>query len=293
MTTSQVSAEVADRVMTVTLDRPDRLNALTVDALHELVAALDRADADDDVRAVVVTGRGRAFCAGADLSAGDDAFDPSRVTGGEVAAGDVGRDGGGMLALRIFASTKPVIGAINGPAVGGGASMTLPMDVRLASTTATYTFPYVQRGIVPEGCASWFLPRVVGIATAQEWVLTGRRVTADEALARGLVSSLHEPDDLLPAAYGLAADITRRTSPVSVAMSRQMLWRMLDAPHPVLAHEVESRALSSRGAAADVREGVGSFLERRPPVFTDRVSDDMPDDYPWWTDPPFTPRRTP
>jgi enoyl-CoA hydratase/carnithine racemase len=277
-----IAVDVADQVMTITLDRPESLNALTPAMLAELLAVFDRADADDDVRVVIVTGRGRAFCAGADMSAGAESF-----TRGNDGTGSAIRDGGGVLALRIFASSKPVIGAINGAAVGGGASMTLPMDIRLASTATRFGFVYVRRGIIPDGCASWFLPRIVGVATALEWTLTGRMVGADEAARLGLVRSVHEPDDLLPAAYAIAGEIAARAPAVSVALTRHLMWRMLGAPHPMAAHEVESLGIRARAASADATEGVTAFLQKRDPHFTDRVSDGMPSFFPWWDEAEF------
>jgi enoyl-CoA hydratase/carnithine racemase len=282
---TQIAYDVADRIATVTLDRPDQLNAFTGRMMHELLDALDRVDSDDGVRALVVTGRGRGFCAGADLSAGAEAF--SR--GGSDIETDVGvpRDGGGLITLRIFRSTKPVIAAINGPAVGIGITMTLAMDLRLASEQARMGFVFARRGIVPEACSSWFLPRLVGMQQAAEWVYTGRVFDADEALAGGLVRSVHPPDELLPAAYALAAEIADHTAPVSVALSRQMLWRLLGADHPMAAHRADSRGILLRGRSADVAEGVSSFLEKRPATFTDRVSDGLPDLFPGWADPEF------
>jgi enoyl-CoA hydratase/carnithine racemase len=290
---AHVSCSVADHVLTITLDRPERLNAFTGRMAAELIAAFDRADADDNVRAVVVTGAGRGFCAGADLAAGGSTFDYDRRAAArdDGPAADRDRDRGGLVALRIFESTKPVIGAINGPAVGVGATMTLPMDVRLASATARFGFVFARRGIVPEAASSWFLPRVVGISRAMEWVTTGRVFDADEALDGGLVRSVHAPDDLLPAARALAAEIVENTAPVSVALARQMMWRMLGADHPLEAHRVDSRAIIERGRSADAAEGVGAFLEKRPARFPDRVSADMPAFYPWWPDRPWTPLR--
>ena len=282
----EIAYEVADGVLPITLDRPDALNAFTARMMHELLDALDRADADDDVRVVVMTGRGRGFCAGADLSAGGSTFD-SRTSGKEVGV-DAGRDGGGRVSLRIYELTKPIIAAINGPAVGVGITMTLPMDVRLVSETAKIGFVFARRGIVPEAASSWFLPRVVGISKAMEWVATGRVFPATEALEGGLVRSVHPPDELLPAAYALAREIADNTAPVSVALSRQMLWRMLAADHPMEAHKVDSRAITSRGQSEDVVEGVSSFLEKRPARFPMKVSDGMPDFYPWWEDRPFS-----
>jgi enoyl-CoA hydratase/carnithine racemase len=261
--------DVADGVATITFSRPDVLNAFRAATMREFLAALDQADADDDVRAVVVTGEGRAFCAGADISRGAQAFKPTESAERKEAP----RDGGGILALRIHALKKPIIGAINGPSVGMGATMTLPMDLRLASVKARFAFPFTRRGIIPEGCSSWFLPRVVGIGAATDWMLTGRLVEVEEALATGLVRSVHEPDDLLPAAYSVAREISDHTAPVSAAMTRQLLQRMLASSDPMDAHLAESRGLASRSRSDDAREGVASFLEKRAPNFPDRVSD--------------------
>lgn len=282
----QIRYEVADRVATLTLHRPDQLNAFTNTMMREMVAAFDLADADDDVRAVIVTGAGRAFCSGADLSSGGETF--SRGGSDVQTAVGVPRDGGGMVALRIFESTKPVIGAINGAAVGVGVTMTLPMDVRLASTDARFGFVFARRGIVPEAASSWFLPRLVGISRAAEWCYTGRLLPAAEALEGGLVRSLHEPDDLVPSARRLAAEIAEHAAPVSVALTRRMLWRMLGADHPMEAHRVDSRAIMVRGASRDAREGVTSFLEKRPAAFTDPVSEGLPDVFPDWDEPTFS-----
>ncbi|MGI9153597.1 MAG: crotonase/enoyl-CoA hydratase family protein, partial [Rubrivivax sp.] len=268
---------VDDGVATVTLNRPDKLNAFTAQMRDELIAAFDLTDADDAVRAVVITGAGRAFCAGADLAAGGNTFDhakrqdPRREAS---RAGDVYRDGGGQVTLRMFRSLKPVIGAINGAAVGIGATMQLPMDVRVASTQARFGFVFARRGITPEAASSWFLPRLVGMQTALEWCISGRVFDAEEALARGLVRSVHAPADLLGAAQGLAREMTRHSAPVSVALTRQLLWRMAGAVHPMDAHCLDSRAIQSRGQAQDVREGVGAFLEKREAVWPDLVSTD-------------------
>jgi enoyl-CoA hydratase/carnithine racemase len=277
----QIRYEVADRVLTVTLDRPDRLNAFTARMGDELIDAYSRADADDDVRVVVVTGAGRAFCAGADLGGGGATF--AYQDGAEH------RDNGGRVSLRLFESTKPVIVAFNGPAVGVGVTMTLPADIRLASTDARFGFVFARRGVVTEAASSWFLPRVVGISRAMEWAATGRVFPATEALAAGLVRSVHAPEDLLPAAYELAAEIVDNTAPVSVALIRQMMWRMLGADHPMAAHQVDSRAMEARGLSEDVKEGIGAFLEKRQAQFPEKVSTGMPEFYPWWPDRPFTP----
>jgi enoyl-CoA hydratase/carnithine racemase len=279
----QIRYDVADRVLTITLDRPERLNAWTPTMARELIAAFDAADAADDVRAVVVTGAGRGYCAGADLEAGGETFDWRERQSGD----DVPRDNGGEVALRIFAATKPVIAAVNGPAVGVGVTMTLPMDVRLAADDARFGFVFARRGIVPEACSSWFLPRIVGISRAMEWTATGRVFSAQEALAGGLVRSLHPGGDLLAAARELATEIADHAAPVSVALTRRMLWTMLGASHPMEAHRADSRAMFARGQSADAREGVTSFLEKRPAEFTDRVSDGLPEVFPGRQEPAY------
>ena len=289
------TCEIADDILTITLNRPDRLNAFTVQMMAELIAAFDEADANDGVRAVIVTGAGRAFCAGADLSAGAKTFDyaaradrPDRQGTPLQPDGEIDwshesvRDGGGRVSLRIFECLKPVIAAVNGPAVGIGATMLLPMDIRLASHAARFGFVFTRRGIVPEACSSWFLPRLVGISRALEWTYSGRVFEAQEALSGGLVRSLHQAEELLPAARALAREIADHAAPVSVALARQMMWRMLGADHPMEAHKVDSRALYARGRSADAREGVTSFLEKRRPSFGDKVSKDMPSVFPWW-----------
>lgn len=286
MSYSQILYEVEDRILTLTLNRPDRLNAFTQTMLEELVDALDRSDADDEIRAVIVTGAGRGFCAGADLESGGTTFDPKKRKD-RGPAQILRRDGGGLLTLRLYESRKPVIAAINGPAVGVGATMTLPMDIRLASEEARLGFVFCRRGLVPEACSSWFLPRLVGMQQAAEWVYSGRVFPAQEALAGGLVRSLHAPDELLPAARELAREIAEHSAPVSVALSRHMLWKMLGAEHPMDAHRVDSRGIYVLGQSADAREGVQSFLEKRPPKFTLSPSTDMPDYFPWWDEPTF------
>jgi enoyl-CoA hydratase/carnithine racemase len=282
MNYQEILYAVQDAVLTITLNRPDRLNAFTTRMMHELIDAFDRADADDAVRAIIVTGAGRGFCAGADLGSGGDTFN---FRGDEPI--EHHRDGGGRVTLRIFESKKPVIAAINGPAVGVGATMTLPMDVRLASSSAKMGFVFARRGIVPEACSSWFLPRLVGISRAMEWVATGRVLPAEEALAGGLVSRVVAPEALLDTARGLAREIADNTSAVSVALARQLLWRMLGADHPMEAHKVDSRCIYWAGQQADAREGVTSFLEKRPARFTLRPSRDMPPFYPWWPERKF------
>jgi enoyl-CoA hydratase/carnithine racemase len=278
----QIATDLADNVLTITLNRPDRLNAWTATMGRELMAAFDEADADDEVRAVIVTGAGRGFCAGADLASGGDTFDYRK----HEHAGPA-RDNGGELTLRIFDCTKPVIAAINGPAVGVGATMTLPMDVRLASEEARMGFVFARRGIIPEACSSWFLPRVVGISQAMEWVSTGRVFSAQEALEGGLVRSLHPAGELLDAARALAREIAENAAPVSVALARQLMWRMLGAEHPMLAHRADSRGMAARGQSADAVEGITAFLEKRPAQFPDRVSGGLPEVMPGWTTPAF------
>jgi len=281
--------DIDSGVATIHLHRPEKLNAFTPRMMADLMAAFDRTDSDDAVRCVIVTGSGRAFCAGADLSRGEasfDSMDGSDATGREL-PGAVRRDGGGRLALRIFNSLKPVIAAVNGPAVGVGATMLLPMDIRVASANARFGFVFARRGIAPEACSSWFLPRLVGPQQSLEWIFSGRIFEADEALQGGLIRSVHEPADLLPAARALALEIAVNSAPVSVALSRRMIWRMLAASHPMDAHRADSRAIQSRGASADAREGVASFLEKRPAVWPDKVSNGIPDVFPTWHEPHF------
>ena len=279
----EITLNIADGIAVLTLNRPEKLNAFTVTMMKEMIAAFDQTDADDSVRVVIVTGAGRAFCAGADLSAGPATFD-HRVTGDTPT---VRRDGGGKLTLRIFESLKPVIAAINGPAVGIGATMILPMDIRLASVDARLGFVFTRRGIVPEAASSWFLPRVVGINQALEWTFSGRVFPATEARDAGLVRSLHPPADLLPAAFELGREIADHTSAVSVATTRHLLWKMLGADHPMEAHKIDSRMIHDLGQSADAAEGVASFLEKRAAVFPGRPSTDMPDAFPWCDEPEF------
>jgi enoyl-CoA hydratase/carnithine racemase len=285
MSYEQIRYDVDGKLLTITLDRPEKLNAFTTKMMHELIDAFERADADDAVRAIIVTGAGRAFCAGADLSGGSGAFDHTTAT--KPLTIDEHRDGGGLVTLRIFESKKPVIAAINGPAVGVGITMTLPMDVRIAASEARMGFVFARRGIVPEACSSWFLPRIVGISRAAEWVYTGRVFDAAEALDAGLVSRVVGPDALLDTARTLAEEMSDATSAMSVALSRQLLWRMLGADHPMEAHKVDSRCIYWTGQSPDAHEGVASFLEKRPPRFTLRPSADMPPFFPWWQERPF------
>jgi enoyl-CoA hydratase/carnithine racemase len=291
-----ILTDTRDGLFTITLHRPDRMNAFTPQMMAEMIAAFDMADADDAVRAVIVTGAGKAFCAGADLGAGGATFDYAKRGGrwGEESPmredGSVDwthpgiRDGGGKLTLRIFACKKPVIGAINGAAVGIGATMQLPMDFRLASESARFGFVFARRGIVPEAASSWFLPRLVGIGQALEWCYSGRVFGAEEALKAGLVRNVHAADDLLPAARALAKELTAESAPVSIALTRNMMWRMMGAAHPMDAHHLDSRLIWSRGSSGDAAEGVASFLEKRTAIYPDSVVDDMPHFSPWMDD---------
>ncbi len=294
MAYQQIKYEVQDNILTITLNRPDKMNAFTHVMMDELIAAFDAADADDNVRAIIVTGAGRAFCAGADLSEGGATFDraarsdrktaPLRANGEVEWSDDAVRDGGGRVTLRIFKSLKPVIGAINGAAVGIGVTMQLPMDIRIASVDARFGFVFARRGIVPEAASSWFLPRIVGISQALEWCYSGRVFPAQEALAGRLVSKVVPADELITTARAIAREIVENAAPVSIALIRQQMWRMLGADDPMEAHKVDSRGIYSRGASSDVKEGVMSFLEKRPAHFKQTVSKDMPSYFPWWTE---------
>jgi len=279
--------EVSDRVLTITMNRPERLNAFNVRMQQEMMAAFDLADADDEVRAIIVTGAGRGFCAGADLEKGADTFNYDR-TGDTHKVGGVERDGGGLLTLRIYQCNKPVIAAVNGAAVGIGATMQLPMDVRIASTSARFGFVFSRRGIVPEACSTWFLPRLVGISQALEWAYSGRVFSAQEALDGGLVSRVVADEDLLPTARALAAEIAENTSALSCTLIRHMMWRLLGADHPMEAHKLDSRGVQALGRSGEAAEGVLSFLEKRPAAFPGKVSTDLPDYFPWWTEPEFS-----
>ncbi|HEB91633.1 MAG TPA: enoyl-CoA hydratase [Deltaproteobacteria bacterium] len=282
-----IRIEKAGGVAVVTLDRPERLNAFTMQMAQDWFTVLDDVDEDDDVRAVIVTGAGRGFCAGADLGGGAATFDPAKAAPPGDGKASEHRDEGGLLTLRIFRCRKPIIAAVNGPAVGVGVTSILPMDIRLASTKARFGFVFARRGVVPEACSSWFLPRVVGINQAMEWVATGRVFDAEEARAGGLVSEVLEPDALLPRARELAREIAENTSAVSVALARQMMWQMLGASHPMEAHRLDSKAMNYMGAREDSREGVMSFLEKRPPRFAMRVSRDFPEDIGLREEPPY------
>jgi len=284
----QIIYGVADGIATITLNRPEKMNAYTRKMAAELMAAFDLVDGDDDVRAVIVTGYGdRAFCAGADLTpdSGDQVFASGEAV--DSLSDERVRDSGGRLTLRIFQCKKPVIAAINGVAVGIGATMLLAMDIRLASDKARFGFVFARRGIVPEAASSWFLPRLVGMQQALEWCMTGRVFDAQEALDGGLVRSLHAPEDLLNAAYALAREIADNTAPVSIALTRAMLWRLSAAEHPMEAHRIDSKAIYRRSRSADAKEGIASFLEKRDPAYPDKVSADLPDFFPWWKEPVY------
>lgn len=292
--------EVADRIATITLNRPDIFNAMGPVMMQEIMDALDEANRDDAVRAIVVTGAGKGFCGGADLSKGADIFDKDKKVEGRDSKGarrddgtfdyssEAARDGGGKLALKIFGSLKPVIGAINGAGVGVGASMLLPMDIRIASEKGRLGFVYARRGIVFECCSSWFLPRIVGIAKALEMSFSGRVLSAVELKDAGLVSEVVAPEQLLPRAYEIAREIADNTAPVSIALMRQMAWRSLGMAHPMEAHRIESRGICTRGSSPDSKEGVASFVEKRLPDFPCTVSADMPDYFPWWEEPEYS-----
>ena len=280
MSYQDILYEVEDGIATVTMNRPNMLNAFTGVMLDEIIDAIDRTDADDDVRAVIFTGAGSGFCAGADLSRGGETFDMAKREGeGPI---DQWRDGGGRVTLRLFESKKPLIAAVNGPAAGVGVTMQLPMDYRIASTNARFGLVFTRRGVVMEACSSWFLPRLVGISQAMDWVMSGRVFPAEEALKGGLVSQVVEPEELLPTARAIGREIAENTSAVSVALCRHMMWKMLGADHPMEAHKIDSRGIRSMGQLPDAYEGVQSFLEKRPGNYTMKPSRDMPNFFPWW-----------
>ena len=292
MAFNTITTEISDNILTITMNRPDHLNAMTIEQIDELVEAFGIADRDDDVGAVIVTGAGRAVCAGAELSAGTSAFDRTTNTEQEVAplqaSGEVDwsdervRDAGGRLTLRIFECLKPVIAAVNGPAVGIGATMQLAMDIRVASESARFGFVFARRGVVPEACSTWFLPRIVGVSQALEWFYSGRVFSAQDALAGKLISKIVAPDQLIPTARAMAREIIDNTAPISIALIRQMTWRMLGADHPMEAHRLDSRGMYARGLSEDMREGVLGFLQKRAAKFTGKVSTGMPSFFPWW-----------
>ena len=285
MSYSTILYEIEDNILTITLNRPEALNAFNTPMLEELLDACDRADADDNVKAIIVTGAGRAFCAGADLSSGGKTFNSDARADRNSG---INPDGGGRLTLRLYELNKPIIAAINGPAVGVGVTMTLAMDIRLASTQAKFGFVFARRGIVPEACSSYFLPRVVGISKALEWCYSGKVFPAREAMDGGLLRSLHDPENLLAEARAIATEIRDNTAPVSIAMVRHMMWKMLGADHPMEAHKIDSRGVYYRGRSADAKEGVESFLEKRDANYPCQVSGDMPEFFPWWEERKFS-----
>jgi enoyl-CoA hydratase/carnithine racemase len=285
---SQIKYEIDGPIAVITLNRPEKMNAYTRHMMGEICAAMDLADANDTVRAVIFTGAGdRAFCAGADLTPEDGRGPFSSDAAVDDLSDESVRDGGGRLTLRLFQSTKPLISACNGVAVGVGATMQLAMDFRLASDTARYGFVFARRGIVPEAASSWFLPKIVGIQQALEWCMTGRVFDAEEALRGKLVRSVHPAAELMAAARALAVEIAENTSAVSVAMTRAMLWRLSPAEHPMIAHRIDSRSIFRLSKGADTKEGIQSFLDKRPPAFPGKVSQDMPDFFPWWDEPEY------
>ena len=279
MSYEEIKYEIDKHILTITLNRPDKLNAFTRRMLEELLDALDRADEDDDVKAIVFTGAGRGYCAGADLSMGAESFDAEKR---KDRPGGLNRDGGGILTLRLYESLKPLIGAINGAAVGVGSTMLLPMDIRIAADTAKFGFVFARRGIIPEACSSWFLPRVVGISTALEWSYSGRIISPEEALEANLVTEIVPNDSLLSRAHEIATSITEKTSTISIALTRHLMWKMLGADHPIEAHKLDSRSIYYLGQSQDAREGVESFLEKRVAKFKNKVSKDLPPFFPWW-----------
>ena len=283
MSFNTIIYEVEDHILTITLNRPDQLNAFTGEMMRDLFKAFDMSDADDDVRVVIITGAGRGFCAGADLSKGADTWEGHEEA---IAKAKVG-DGGGELSRRIYRSLKPIIIAFNGPAVGVGITFTLAADIRLAAKNIKMGMVFSGRGIIPEGCSAYFLPRIVGISQALEWCYTARVFRSEEALEAGLVRSLHEPDELMPAARELAREMVENASPISNVVLRHMMWKMLGASHPIEAHRVDTDGINALGVSADAKEGITAFLEKRKPDFPGRVSKDLPDFFPWWEDPEF------
>ena len=279
---TQIQYDVKDQILTITLNRPEKLNAFTDYVMApELLDSFDRADADDDVRVVIVTGAGRGFCAGHDLDEGFDYEEQAEATL------ETHRDIGGIVALRIYDMKKPFIAAINGVAIGVGVTMTLPMDIRLASDKAKFGLVFAKLGITNEACSNWFLPRIVGISKAAEWSYTGRIFDAQEALAGGLISQIVPHDQLYEKAVEIAREIADNTSAVSIPLNRQMLWKMLGADHPMEAHKIESKCIFTLGLKPDSQEAVKAFYEKRPPKFTMKASSDMPEFYPWWKEKPF------
>jgi enoyl-CoA hydratase/carnithine racemase len=276
--------ELEDGILTITLNRPEMLNAFNGGMMSDLMAAFDQADEDDDVQAIVITGAGRGFCAGQDLSAGEKTWEGHEERLAETELGD----GGGELSRRLFRSLKPIIVAFNGPAVGVGITFTLAADIRIAAPGVKLGFVFAARGIVPEGCSSWFLPRLVGISKALEWCYSGRIFQSEEALEAGLLRSIHDKDELLTAARDLAKELVSGSSRISVTVLRHMMWRMLGAPDPINAHWVDTAGINALATSPDAKEGINAFLEKRNPDFPGRVSTDLPDFFPWWEEPKFS-----
>lgn len=275
--------EVEDHILTITLNRPERLNAFNGDMYRDLMAVFDQSDADDEVRAIIITGSGRGFCAGADLERGGGTFSGRKDQVGKRTVGDEG----GEVSRRLYRSLKPIIVAFNGPAVGVGLTFPLAADIRLAAKNIKMGFVFSARGIIPEACSSYFLPRIVGISKALEWCYTGRVFRSEEALEAGLVSSLHEPDELIPAARALATEMVENASPISNTVLRHMMWKMLGASDPVEAHRIDTLGIDVIGDSPDAAEGVSAFLEKRKPDFPGQISKDLPDYFPWWDEPEF------
>jgi enoyl-CoA hydratase/carnithine racemase len=286
MTYETIRYEAEGPILTLTLNRPEKLNAYTAQMGAELADAIVSADEDDDIRAVILTGEGRGFCAGADISAGAGSFDTSEGGAGAKNFGGAEtrrlRGAGGGFVGALFNAKKATIAAFNGPAVGVGITLALPTDIKIASSAARFGFVFARRGLVPEAGSAWFLPQLVGLSQALRWCLTGRLFDADEALKGGLVSEVTAPEDLMARAREIAREIAETTAPVSIALTRQMLWRFSGAPDPFGLLAIDGAFAMKLGGGPDVKEGVGAFLEKRPPNFPGRVSADMPAGYPWW-----------
>lgn len=276
--------ETKENSLIIYLSREERMNAFTLTMQQELVAALDEAENMDEIKSIIFTGDGKAYCAGADLSSGGDTFDNRK---GREKTNNVVRDSGGLLTLRLFKSKKPLIAAVNGAAVGIGATMLLPMDFRICSEEARFGFVFARRGIVPEAASSWFLPRLVGITKALELCYSGKIISADEAEDINLVSEVLPKEQLIDRALAVANEFTAESSQISIALTRQMMWRMLGADDPMEAHKIDSRGVFELGQSGEAIEGVKSFLEKRPPSFPGKVSKDMPSFYPWWDEKEF------
>ena len=277
-----ITLEQDENLAILLLNRPEKLNAFTFLMMEELISALDLIEDDDSFHAVI-SGAGRGFCAGADLSGGKETFNPS-FDNFAVQEQDFRRDSGGILTLRMYKFLKPIIFACNGPAVGIGASMQLAGDIRIASENARFGFVFNNRGIVPDACSSWFLPKIVGISKALDLTFSGKIIDSQEALDISLISSIHKSENLMNDAKKIAQDLIEKSAPVSIAITRQMLWRSFGQANPYEAHVIESKAIDSRGASDDAKEGVNSFLEKRPAKFKNLISSDMPDFFPWWKD---------